>query len=101
MSTLEAIRTARRKARPLTLPEGVEVHVRSITLGELRGLGGDDNTRSALKVCALALVEPDGTPCYPAAGTEELDEIEANLTPEQIEAVCAAVVPRKADAKND
>jgi hypothetical protein len=99
MNTIDAIRNAPRQARPVTLPGGVEVHVRSLTLGELRRLE-EDNTRAALTVCALALVEEDGTRCIEDTSPASLQWIEDRLTIEQIEAVGRAAVPRKDDAKN-
>jgi hypothetical protein len=98
-----------RPVRPVELPGGSTVHVRDVTLGELRRIDSmaeqvedadERKIRGALLLCAFALVEPDGTPLMPLASGADLVEIEQSLTTSQIQAICRAAVPPKADAKN-
>jgi hypothetical protein len=113
MSTRAAFATLPRPVRPLTLPGGGTVHVRDLTVRELRRvdeltertpLGESREMRLALLVAAFALAEPDGSPAFPEVhqpGVEDVDVSELEvLTTSQIEAVCRAAVPTKGDAKN-
>lgn len=97
-----------RPCRPVELPGGLHVHVRDLTLREIRAIetrageapdGPDRNIRSALLLAAYALAEPDGQAAYPEASEADL-ELLSLLTLTQIEAIGRAVVPSRADAKN-
>ncbi|VTU02775.1 unnamed protein product [Gemmataceae bacterium] len=95
-----------RPARPVTVPGGGTLHVRDLSLAELReidrradGVGAELQIRYAVLVCAYALANEDGTPLFPDRSAEDLDAVEC-LTPAQLGAVAEAALPTKADAKN-
>lgn len=102
--------TLPRATRPVALPGGGTVHVRDLTIGELRRIDrhldapdpSQDQTEAkilfALLVAASALCDPDGTPLF-ADPFAHLGDVE-NLTPSQLAAVTAVAIPSKADAKN-
>lgn len=110
--TMARLLSLRRPVREVPLPGGLSIHVRNLTLGELRRIdaraaedGGDDPAEvgiaSTLRMCAAALAEPDGSPAFPAEPTREhLDAVAELLSTEQLQAVIAAAVPTKATAKN-
>lgn len=103
-------RRVKRPVRPVALPGGDTVHVRGLTLAELRRV--DERTKSytdageravmtTVVIAAEALVEADGTRVYPDATAADLDEVAELLTPDQLDAVFLGAVGRsKADAKN-
>lgn len=116
-TTRAALPTLPRPARPVTLPGGGVVHVRQLTLAELRRVdelaadapaGPERDIRAATLLARAALAEPDGSAVFPDAPdapagrvAAELAEVERALTPSQIEAVCkAAAGGTPADAKN-
>ena len=109
MNTTEALRNLPRPVRLVDLPGGGSVHVRAVTLAELRRIdaraldvadAGERAVRTAELLCAVALARPDGTPMFSA--DPSADELAAvgDLTPGQLEEIAAAAVPSKAVAKN-
>ncbi len=97
-----------RRARLVELPDGGSVHVRSLTLGELRRIDArtgelpdvvDRAVKSAELLAAAALVDADGAPMFGPEPTDDDLAAIAFLTPEQIEAIGAAAVRSKTDAK--
>lgn len=100
--TRNALSGLRRPVKPVTLPGGDQVHVRDLTVAELRMVdarAAGDPVRVAQLMCLYALAEPDGSPAFPWASDEDLEELDG-LTATQIEAVVRASVPTKGDAKN-
>lgn len=106
--------TARRFKRPVRsvrLPGDDSVHVRGLTLAELRRVDArvagcqlepaEQATMLVVLVAAEALVEADGARVFPESSAEDLDAVAELFTPDQLEAVFAAAAGRsKADAKN-
>ncbi len=103
-----------RTVRAVELPAGSTVHVRDLSIAELRRIDSrstevtdttESNIRTTLLICAYALCEPDGSPLFemeqltPDQVEQVIAEVE-ELTPSQIQAITAAAVPSKADAKN-
>jgi hypothetical protein len=111
MSTREKLKQRKRPARAVELPGGETVAVRSLTLAELERVdrlaldapeGAERNVRRMVLICGLALCDDDGTPAYPPAGDVAAMVAEAGelLTPEDMKALAAAVLPTKDEAKN-
>jgi hypothetical protein len=99
-----------RPARLVTLPGGGAVHVRDLTVAELRRIDAraeevagppERQVRTALLIAATALADPDGRPLFPdrAGDLAELaDGRRADTRPAR--AVCEAAVRTKDAAKN-
>jgi hypothetical protein len=93
-----------RPVRPVTLPGGGAVHVRDVTIAELRQIDSHqadgDQVRFALLVATVSLCDQGGNALFAdpfdAGAVAEVEQ----LTPSQLEAVVSAVLPKKADAKN-
>ena len=105
---MNALTNLPRPARPVTVPGGGTLHVRDLSIAELRAIdarseavpaGPERQIRYLVLVCAFALAGEDGSPMFPARSVEDLDAVEL-LTPAQIGAVAEAALPTKADAKN-
>lgn len=111
MTTREALKNLPRRARPVELPGGGSVHVRDLSLADLRRIDaraaapeigttpGEREVRAAVLLAAYALAEEDGTAVFPDPTDEDLAALEG-LTVGQLEAIAGAAVPSKADAKN-
>jgi hypothetical protein len=114
-STRDKLKNPPRPPRLIPLPGGLEVHIRDVTLAEIRkvealaaksGRDGDN----ALGLCAYALAEPDGSATFPrledpddakrAAAIAEACDAVAGLTLEQIKELCRVARGDKDDAKN-
>lgn len=107
--TFAALAQVRRPVRAVELPGGTTVHVRDLTLGELRRIdaradeapdGTERNIRAALLTCGYALCDADGQPACTGLGESDLQTLEDALTTSQIMAVCEAASPSKDHAKN-
>lgn len=109
MTTLDKLKSPPRQARAVELPGGLAIHVRDLTLAELRrvealaDLFPDDerNIGFATILAASALCEEDGSACFGDPSTEAAQAAVTGLTLAQIEALGKAILPSKADAKND
>lgn len=108
MTTREALKNVRRPVQAVELPGGDTVHVRSLSVADLRRVDArladtpvsdERNVRVLLLISALGLCAADGTPFYPEATDADLADVE-QFTPDQLEAVVTAAVPSKGDAKN-
>lgn len=114
MTSTNPLASIRRPVRAVELPGGSTVHVRDLTLAEIGAI--DDRTdtppiaklplgetekrvRRACLYVAFVLANPDGSPMFGAVEERDLEAIEAELTPSQIEAIAAAG-PTKDAAKN-
>lgn len=109
MSTRTALQSLPRPVRPVALLGGGTVHVRGLTVAELRRVDArvedlDDPTErqvaTVLHIATAALAEPDGSPVFPAGSAEDVELVAAALTPDQLEAVVKAACGTKAEAKN-
>ena len=108
--TFAALAKRARPARAVPMPAGDPVHVRDLTLGELRRIdaradevpdGPEKNVRVAMLTCGYALCFADGSPACPKGPTEaDLTALEDLLTTAEINAICNAAVPTKDAAKN-
>ncbi|VTR95242.1 unnamed protein product [Gemmata massiliana] len=107
-TTKEALARRTRQFRRVELPGGAVVHVRDISLGELRAIdlraeeipeGPDRNLRRIELLCLYALADEDGAPTFAERTDAQLVEM-ADLTPAEMEAITAAAVPDKEAAKN-
>jgi hypothetical protein len=107
--TRNFLKNPSRPVHVVEMPGGGTVHVRDLTIRELRRVdelaaeqpeGEARAVRGVLLLCAAALAEPDGTALFPdpAAG-EALDAVEG-LATSQLEAITAAAMPTKTTAKN-
>jgi hypothetical protein len=109
MSTRERLKNRPRPTREIDLPGGGSVPVRSLTLTELRTVdrraadvpeGQEREIRRSELLCLYAMCEPNGCPAFPDATDADLADV-GELTPDDIKAVVEAVLPSRADAKND
>ncbi len=110
MSTAAALKNLPRPVRMVDLPGGGKLPVRSLTMAELRRVdrmaeelpeGTEREMRRASLLAAVALAEPDGSPAFPPdAAVADLVAAAEGLTPDQLESLCSAAVPTRADAKN-
>lgn len=95
-----------RPIRPVDLPGGEKVHVRDLSVADLRradaragdGSADERKIRTVLVLCATALTEADGTRVFPDVTDDDIESV-AELSTSQLEAIAAAAVPSKADAK--
>ncbi|HEX4606630.1 MAG TPA: hypothetical protein VH092_00335 [Urbifossiella sp.] len=103
-------RPVRRPFRTVVIPGGDNVHVRGLTIAELKRIDArvadptdpvaeqPEQIRSTLLMAGAALAEPDGTPTFPFLDGTELDAVAETFTPDQLAAVCEAAVGRDKDA---
>ena len=103
-----------RPVESVPLPGGGTVHVRDLTIAELRGIDTradalperDRGLAWTLRLVAAALVYADGkpvfeTPADPAADAEQVAEVERWFTPSQLRAIAEAAAPTREDAKKN
>lgn len=97
-----------RHARPVPIEGGDPLHVRPLTLAELRDVdrraellpsGAEREVRRVEWMAVFALAGEDGTPMFPHRTDEDLGAV-ADLTPAELRAVAEASVPNKDEAKN-
>ncbi len=117
MTTRETLKNIPRPVELVTLPGGAAVHVRSLTLGELRRIDqlvaeltsdpDEQRIRTLELMCAAALAEADGTPAFPglldpvanaAVVFPAITDVQS-LCPSQMEAIVQAIAS-KDRAKN-
>lgn len=106
---LARLKALARPFRAVELPGGSAVHVRDLTIADLRRVDrlaaagdpdpGELGVRSMVLMAAAALAGEDGAPLFPDLTAEDVAEVE-QLTAAQLRAVVAAAVPSKDDAKN-
>lgn len=105
---MNALLNVKRPVRPVDLPGGSTVHVRDLTLGELRRIdaladevpdGSERNVRYALLLCAYALADAEAGAMFEYPSTV-LDTITDTFTVSQIQAINRAAIPEKDAAKN-
>lgn len=106
-TTRHILKSLPRSVRPVELPGGGTVHVRAVTLAELRAVdrraeelpvGPEREIRRLLLLALYALSEPDGSAAFDGAADADLVEVE-DLSPDQLNAIAAGAVPSTDDAK--
>lgn len=104
---MPALQNLPRPVRPVSLPGGGTLHVRDLSLAELREIDrraeevpeAEGRGVRYVELFALFALSENGEPMFPRRTAEDLEAVAA-LTPAQLRAIAEAVSPSKDAAKN-